>query len=860
MVEFALALPVLLMVVYGLLETGRLLFIYASVVTAARQAARYGSATGDTGNGTTKYYNDCSGIIASARKLEFIQRFSNITVRFDNPGIQNFPGWSCGNPPTGHPVNGDRINVSVTAVFTPIVPLLPFRQFPITSTSNRTLLVGSYIAVEHPGQGYMGSGSQGFVLTKWASTDYYYHVGDAITYHYTIQNTGTTPIDGPFYIADNKFPNSPNSKGWPCTGAPNPLPGPSQVVTCPDLVYTVTAADISAPEITNHARASNDAQSSFSNEAVYTVSFVPQPHITLAKTGEPPTGTLLQAGAIIHYNFTITNDGNMPLKPPYTINDSLLGTNWSCPSPPPDPLGVGATLTCTGQYALKNSDIKASYVTNTASATAMNGTTPITSAAVTVRTAVPLLLLNTVSANPTTYSTVGQVITFTYNFSNRGAKALTGITVHSNYSGTISCPASVGSGGSGTCTMQHTVTQQDLDAGALYDTPTISGTSSSPTETWISNAGEITVQGTQNGAVTITMTPSPSKPTGASFAVGDQITYSFTFRNSGNITLKGPYAITVDDPRFGGATNPVTCTNSGPLLVGASTTCPNVIISLTQDDLDAGSLVTHANGTAFPNLGAATVTPGTATATLITYALPRLSLAKIANPRAFSDAGQTIVYTYGLKNTGGYDLTVTPFILKDDKLGLVNPCPAGTIAVGTMLTCGTLSTTTTDADVNALLVTNTVRVDASSQGTATGGSPPGPVPVSNNPYTLNVPLLRCNSTTLYSTAISDGTNVTWAITNKTGTDLHITGGWMRWNNPVLLNNITVSYPGVSNVTVNATGASILLLPSSGWPVLKYSTGNQTTMTFNFSGTASGIKVYLTFQETFNGLSCTLQSP
>ncbi|MGE5251945.1 MAG: TadE family protein, partial [Bacteroidota bacterium] len=48
MVEFALALPILLLVVYGLLESGRLLFIYASVVTAARQAARYGSATGLT--------------------------------------------------------------------------------------------------------------------------------------------------------------------------------------------------------------------------------------------------------------------------------------------------------------------------------------------------------------------------------------------------------------------------------------------------------------------------------------------------------------------------------------------------------------------------------------------------------------------------------------------------------------------------------------------------------------------------------------------------------------------------------------------------------------------------------------------
>ena len=46
MVEFALVLPLLLMLLYGILEAGRLLFIYSTIVTASRQAVRYGSATG----------------------------------------------------------------------------------------------------------------------------------------------------------------------------------------------------------------------------------------------------------------------------------------------------------------------------------------------------------------------------------------------------------------------------------------------------------------------------------------------------------------------------------------------------------------------------------------------------------------------------------------------------------------------------------------------------------------------------------------------------------------------------------------------------------------------------------------------
>src|SRR3972149_5707323 len=82
--EFALTLTVLLMVVYGLLETGRLLFIYASTVTAARQAVRYGSTTGINDSGI-RYYRDCDGIRAAVHNVGFINRFdeSDILIAYD---------------------------------------------------------------------------------------------------------------------------------------------------------------------------------------------------------------------------------------------------------------------------------------------------------------------------------------------------------------------------------------------------------------------------------------------------------------------------------------------------------------------------------------------------------------------------------------------------------------------------------------------------------------------------------------------------------------------------------------------------------------------------------------------------------
>ena len=98
MVEFGLALPIMLLVVYGLIETGRLVFIYASVVSAARQAARYGSVTGVNGSGTP-YYNDCAGHQSGGQEAGLSSAFNdaNILISYDNgPGRDSADfGTSC---------------------------------------------------------------------------------------------------------------------------------------------------------------------------------------------------------------------------------------------------------------------------------------------------------------------------------------------------------------------------------------------------------------------------------------------------------------------------------------------------------------------------------------------------------------------------------------------------------------------------------------------------------------------------------------------------------------------------------------------------------------------------------------------
>ncbi len=71
MVEFALVFPIILLITYGIMEFGRMLFIYTSVTSAAREGARYGAASGIGPNGIIQY-SDCLGIRTAVHNAAFL--------------------------------------------------------------------------------------------------------------------------------------------------------------------------------------------------------------------------------------------------------------------------------------------------------------------------------------------------------------------------------------------------------------------------------------------------------------------------------------------------------------------------------------------------------------------------------------------------------------------------------------------------------------------------------------------------------------------------------------------------------------------------------------------------------------------
>jgi hypothetical protein len=142
LVEFALVLPIFLTLIMGIVEFGRLMFIYNSVATASREAARYGASVGENPAGV-EHYRDCAGIRDTAQRLAGIAPIedTDITIEYDNPAT-GFHETSC--PPSQFEL-GDRIIVIVTINFEPIVPLIDMSTIPITSETKRTVLRDVYI-------------------------------------------------------------------------------------------------------------------------------------------------------------------------------------------------------------------------------------------------------------------------------------------------------------------------------------------------------------------------------------------------------------------------------------------------------------------------------------------------------------------------------------------------------------------------------------------------------------------------------------------------------------------------------------------------------------------------------------------
>ncbi|MDO9456907.1 hypothetical protein, partial [Nocardioides sp.] len=618
------------------------------------------------------------------------------------------------------------------------------------------------------------------------------NAGDAITFSFEVTNTGSATLTG--VTVTDSLPGT--------VVCPTTTLAPGATTTC-TLTYTLTQADVDAGQVSNPATATGTPPTgpAVTDNDTVTTPLTAAPSITIDETAAAPldfngSGTI-NAGDTVAYTFLVTNTGSTTLTN-VAVTDGLADTAVVCPG---TTLAPGASFTCTATHTITQAEVDAGQVTNPSSVVGTPPTGPVvtdTDTATTPLAAAPSIDLAVTAgapfdANGSGTIDAGDTITYSFVVTNTGSATLSGITVVDGLPGAVVCPVTtLAPGASTTCTLTYTITQADIDAGAVTNPATASGTP--PTGPAVSTTDSVTTPLTATPSITLdetAATPFDFNGNGTIDA-GDQVAYSFLVTNTGGVTLAN---VTVTD---GLADTTIVCPAT-TLAPGASFTC-TATHTITQANIDAGQVVNPSSVTGTPPTGAGVTAADTETTPLTST--PSIDLVETAGPPTDAngsgtvDAGDTITYTYSVTNTGS--TTLVGLVVADGIPG-TPVCAATTLAPGATTTC-TATYTITQADIDAGQVTN--------PATATGTPPTGPAVADND--TVTTPLTATPSISIVETAaapvdangsgtIDAGDTVAYSflVTNTGGvtlTDVTVTDG---------LGDTTVVCPG----TALAPGAS-----------------------------------------------------
>ncbi|MBM6401831.1 DUF7507 domain-containing protein [Phycicoccus sonneratiae] len=497
--------------------------------------------------------------------------------------------------------------------------------------------------------------------------------------------------------------------------------------SCTAPVHTLTQPDLDAGRVDNTARVTATSPVAVvSDEDSVRVPLAGAASVSLTKTagdvGDPDTNGV-DAGDTVTWTLTVTNTGTTTLDT-VVVDDALLGlTDFACGA---GPLAPGETRTCVPPaYALTQDDVDAGSVTNTAT---VRGTPPTgdpvdatDSATADLAPSGALGLVKDVvgvdDTNGSGRDDAGDTVTYRFTVTNTGATTVSGLVLDDARLGLVGAECgdtSLAPGASTSCERDHVLTQGDVDDGRVDNTAAVRGTDSRGAALRAEDSATVVLAPT--ASVELTKTASGVRDTDGDGRVsaGDQVEFAFSVRNSGDVSLTD---LVVDDPRLD--VTGLACTD-GPLAPGASAACATTVLyTLTASDLDAGAVLNTATVTAVPTTGG-TVTDD-ASAVVPLDGLAQLRLTKTAgavvdaNNSGTADAGDTVTYTFAVRNTG--TTTLTGLTVEDPLVGDVT-CPATTLAAGASTTCTADPYVLTQADVDAGRVDNTATARAEGPGGA----------------------------------------------------------------------------------------------------------------------------------------------
>jgi uncharacterized repeat protein (TIGR01451 family) len=183
------------------------------------------------------------------------------------------------------------------------------------------------------------------------------------------------------------------------------------------------------------------------------------------------------------------------------------------------------------------------------------------------------------------FAQVGETISYTFKVENTGNVTLYDIMVSDPLVTVVGGPLAslaVGAYDDTTFTASYVLTQDDIDAGEVYNLATVDAEDSAGEP--VSDTDDETVLLGQRAAIEIIKSGTWVDSNADGFAdVGEPVNYTFTVSNTGNVTL---YDVVVTDPLL--------TVSGGPLFSlavgGTDSTTFTGVYYLTQDDIDAGQV------------------------------------------------------------------------------------------------------------------------------------------------------------------------------------------------------------------------------------------------------------------------------
>ena len=522
-------------------------------------------------------------------------------------------------------------------------------------------------------------------------------LGQEISFEFVVTNEGNVTLDGPFTISDPLIESSNDDLSCPSGSI-----APGETLTCTGT-YTVTQGDLDAGSITNTATVSDGITTSPSDDL--TIPAIQNPSMAVVKTAREVLPEDFDVGLEVTYDYVVTNDGNITVDDPITINDNLI-PSVTCEAFPSNGLAPGASYACTGTYTVTADDVDVREVTNIASASDGTTTSPLVSETI-PDTASPSLSITKTADPGSTFDEVGDVINYTFEVTNDGTQAFAAEvrvfdTKIGDETGLVcftpsGANPSLSVGETVSCSFSYSVTQEDLDAGEVIN-EAFAQTSFGGGSTPVSSAPTSeTVTADLDPMMSLTKTSAPN-PAGG---VGTTVSYTFIATNTGNQTLN---TVKVTDPRI-----PSLDCEVAELERGDSLTC-SADYTVTQADIDAGTLVNTASVNAMTPQGTSTPTTQSSVTTGVPASVPGVTLDKIPSQTVFGEAGSFVTFLFDVRNTGN---TTLSNVTIDDVLDTGAPCVIPTLAPGAIdnFSC-TFMMEVTQEMVDTATVTNSATASA----------------------------------------------------------------------------------------------------------------------------------------------------